>query len=131
MEENTKNTEEKVEEIKEVKKDNIISYEEFKKVEMKVGKILSAEVVENADKLYKFMVNVGEENPRQILSAIREYYSDPEFFVGKKLVFVTNLAPRMIRGLESQGMVVAVDGNEDQPIFLVPEEDVPNGSKAR
>ncbi len=131
MEENTKNTEEKVEEIKEVKKDNIISYEEFKKVEMKVGKIISVEIVENADKLYKFMVNVGEENPRQILSAIREYYSDPEFFVGKKLVFVTNLAPRMIRGLESQGMVVAVDGNEDQPIFLVPEEDVPNGSKAR
>ncbi len=131
MEENTKNTEEKVEEIKEVKKDNIISYEEFKKVEMKVGKILSAEVVENADKLYKFMVNVGEENPRQILSAIREYYSDPEFFVGKKLVFVTNLAPRMIRGLESQGMVVAVDGLENQPIFLVPEEDVQEGSKAR
>jgi len=119
------NTEIKKEETK------MISYEDFKKVEMKVGKIVSVEVVEGADKLYKFMVDLGEESPRQILSAIREYYSEPEFFVNKKLVFVSNLEPRVIRGLESQGMVVAVDGFENQPIFLVPEEDVPNGSKAR
>lgn len=129
MEENTEKKE--IEIKKEEVKDNVISYEEFKKVEMKVGKIISAEIVEGADKLYKFMVDVGEEKPRQILSAIREFYSDPEFFIGKKLVFVTNLAPRVIRGLESQGMVVAVDGSEDQPIFLVPEVDVPAGSKAR
>ncbi len=129
MEENTEKKE--IEVTKEEVKENTISYEEFKKVEMRVGKIISAEIVENADKLYKFMVDIGEEKPRQILSAIREYYTDPEFFIGKKLVFVTNLAPRMIRGLESQGMVVAVDGNEDQPIFLVPEEDVKSGSKAR
>ncbi len=108
-----------------------ISYEEFKKVEMRVGKILSVEIVEGADKLYKFMVDVGEESPRQILSAIREYYSTPEFFIDKKLVFVTNLEPRMIRGHESQGMVVAVDGLENQPIFLIPEVDVSAGSKAR
>ena len=129
MEENIEKKE--IEVTKEEVKDNTISYEEFKKVEMRVGKIISAEIVENADKLYKFMVDIGEEKPRQILSAIREYYTDPEFFIGKKLVFVTNLAPRMIRGLESQGMVVAVDGLENQPIFLVPEEDVKSGSKAR
>ncbi len=129
MEENIEKKE--IEVTKEEVKDNTISYEEFKKVEMRVGKIISAEIVENADKLYKFMVDIGEEKPRQILSAIRECYTDPEFFIGRKLVFVTNLAPRMIRGLESQGMVVAVDGNEDQPIFLVPEEDVKSGSKAR
>ncbi len=108
-----------------------ISYEEFKKVEMRVGKILSVEIVEDADKLYKFMVDVGEDNPRQILSAIREYYPEPEIFVNKKLVFVTNLEPRVIRGYESQGMVIAVDGLEDKPVFLVPESDVPAGSKAR
>lgn len=108
-----------------------ISYEDFKKVEMKVGQIISAEIVEDADKLYKFMVDLGEESPRQILSAIREYYTSSDFFIGKKLVFVSNLEPRVIRGLESQGMVVAVDGFENQPIFLVPEEDVPKGSKAR
>jgi methionyl-tRNA synthetase len=110
---------------------NTISYDEFKKVEMRVGQIVSAEIVEGADKLYKFMVEMGEEKPRQILSAIREYYPSPEFFRNKKLVFVSNLEPRTIRGLVSEGMVVAVDGFENQPIFLVPEEDVPNGSKAR
>jgi methionine--tRNA ligase beta chain len=110
---------------------NQISYADFKKVEMKVGKIVSGEIVEGADKLYKFMVDLGEENPRQILSAIREYYPNVEELVGKKLVFVSNLEPRTIRGLESQGMVVAVDGLEDQPVFLVPETDVNPGSKAR
>lgn len=119
--------------MEEIKKEEnkMISYEDFKKVEMKVGEIVSAEVVEGADKLYKFMVDMGEERPRQILSAIREFYNEPEFFVGKKLVFVSNLEPRVIRGLESQGMVVAVDGFENEPIFLVPEKDVPKGSKAR
>lgn len=109
----------------------MISYDDFKKVEMKVGKILSGEVVEGADKLYKFMVDLGEEQPRQILSAIREYYPNIEDLIGKKLVFVSNLEPRTIRGFESQGMVVAVDGVGDTPVFLVPENDVPPGSKAR
>lgn len=119
--------------MEEIKKEEnkMISYEDFKKVEMKVGEIVSAEVVEGADKLYKFMVDMGEEKPRQILSAIREFYNEPEFFVGKKLVFVSNLEPRVIRGHESQGMVVAVDGFDNEPIFLVPEKDVPKGSKAR
>ena len=110
---------------------NKISYADFKKVEMKVGKIISGEIVEGADKLYKFMVDLGEENPRQILSAIREYYPDIETLIGKKLVFVSNLEPRTIRGFESNGMVLAVDGLENQPIFLVPESDVNPGSKAR
>ncbi len=108
-----------------------ISYADFKKVEMKVGKIISGEIVEGADKLYKFMVDLGEENPRQILSAIREYYPDIETLIGKKLVFVSNLEPRTIRGFESNGMVLAVDGLENQPVFLVPETDVNPGSKAR
>lgn len=118
-------------EIIKTEEKNMISYEDFKKVEMRVGQIISVEIVEGADKLYKFMVEMGEEKPRQILSAIREYYSDPEFFLNKKLVFVSNLEPRTIRGHVSEGMVVAVDGFENQPIFLIPEEDVPNGSKAR
>lgn len=109
----------------------MISYEDFKKVEWKVGKILSGEIVDGADKLYKFMVDVGEENPRQILSAIREFYPNIEDFIGKKLVFVTNLEPRTIRGFESQGMVVAVDGLNGEPVFLVPESDVNPGSSAR
>ncbi len=110
---------------------NQISYADFKKVEMKVGKIISGEIVEGADKLYKFMVDMGEENPRQILSAIREYYPDIETLIGKKLVFVSNLEPRTIRGFESNGMVLAVDGLEGQPVFIVPEVDVNPGSAAR
>lgn len=109
----------------------MISYEQFKAVELKVGKIISGEIVEGADKLYKFMVDLGEAEPRQILSAIREYYPDIENLIGKKLVFVSNLEPRMIRGFESNGMVLAVDGLENQPVFLVPEIDVNPGSKAR
>lgn len=109
----------------------MISYEQFKAVEMKVGKIISGEAVEGADKLYKFIVDLGEPQPRQILSAIREYYPDIEVLIGKKLVFVSNLESRMIRGFESQGMVVAVDGTEGQPVFLVPEIDVNPGSSAR
>ena len=66
----------------------MISYEDFKKVEMKVGKIISVEIVEGADKLYKFMVDLGEENPRQILSAIREFFPTPEFFIDKKLSLI-------------------------------------------
>ena len=108
-----------------------ISYDDFKKVEMRVGRVVSGEIVEGADKLYKFEVDLGEEKPRQILSAIREFYPDINTIIGKKLVFVSNLEPRMIRGFESQGMVVAVDGLEGQPVFLVPETDVNPGSKAR
>lgn len=110
---------------------NQISYADFKKVEMKVGKIISGEIVEGADKLYKFMVDLGEENPRQILSAIREYYPNVEELIGKKLVFVSNLEPRTIRGFESNGMVLAVDGLEGQPVFIIPESDVNPGSAAR
>lgn len=109
----------------------MINYEDFKKVEMKVGKILSGEPVEGADKLYRFDVDLGEEKPRQILSAIREYYPDITALIGKSLLFVSNLEPRMIRGLESQGMVVAVDGPDGAPVFVVPESGVNPGSAAR
>lgn len=91
-----------------------ITIDEFKKIEMTIGEILSVEVVPDADKLLKLSVDVGEETPRQILSGIREYFEDPQSLVGKRCPFVTNLAPRTIRGLESNGMIVAVndkDGN--------------------
>ncbi len=109
----------------------MINYEDFKKVEMKVGEIKSSEIVEGADKLYKFEVDLGEEEPRQILSAIREYFPDPEFFVGKQFMFVTNLEPRTIRGLESNGMILAVDDADGNPMFVTPDATVPNGSSMR
>lgn len=107
----------------------MITYEDFQKLDMRLGKVLVAEAVPDSDKLIRFELDLGEEKPRQILSAIREWYSEPEALVGKMMLFVVNLEPRMIRGLESQGMLMAV--GEDRPIFLIPEESVAPGAKVR
>lgn len=107
----------------------MITYEDFQKLDMRLGKVLVAEAVPDSDKLIRFELDFGEEKPRQILSAIREWYSEPEVLVGKMMLFVVNLEPRMIRGLESQGMLMAV--GEDRPIFLIPEESVAPGAKVR
>lgn len=108
-----------------------ITIDDFKKIEAKIGKVLSAVAVENSDKLIKFSIDFGEESPRQILSAIREWYTDPEALVGKSMLFCTNLAPRAIRGEESNGMLMAVDGVDGAPVFLTPEKDVNPGAAMR
>lgn len=102
-----------------------INIEEFKRVEIRIGKVLTCEKVENADKLLKLQVDFGEFQ-RQILSGIAEFYQ-PEELEGKKLPFIVNLEPRMLRGLESQGMLMAVEG-EEKPILLEPADDVKEGS---
>ncbi len=84
-----------------------ITYHDFARVEMKVGEILSAERVEGSEKLLRLMVDVGEEAPRQILAGIRAWYPDPTALVGKRVPFVTNLQPRTIMGMESNGMLLA------------------------
>ncbi|HRY30855.1 MAG TPA: methionine--tRNA ligase subunit beta [Candidatus Paceibacterota bacterium] len=84
-----------------------ISIDDFKKVEIKVGQIKSAEKVTGADKLLRLEVDFGD-HARQIVSGIAEYYPNPEDLVGKKCPFVTNLQPRVLRGLESNGMILAV-----------------------
>ena len=89
-----------------------ITYHDFARVEMKVGEILSAERVEGSEKLLRLMVDVGEEAPRQILAGIRAWYPDPSVLVGKRVPFVTNLLPRTILGLESNGMLVAAHEGE-------------------
>lgn len=107
-----------------------ISIDEFKKVEARIGTVLAAEAVEGSEKLIKLTLDFGEETPRQILSGIKQWYT-PESLVGKQLLFVTNLAPRSMMGLESHGMLMAVDGANGQPVVVVPETAVPNGSKVR
>lgn len=106
-----------------------ISYEDFTKLDARLGRVLVAEAVPDSDKLIRFELDFGEDTPRQILSAIREWYPDPAALVGKMMLFVVNLAPRKIRGYESAGMLMAV--GEDKPIFLVPEEEVAPGAKVR
>lgn len=107
----------------------MITIDDFKKLEIKIGLILSAEKVEGADKLIKLSVEMGEENPRQIISGISEYFPEPQDLVGKKCAFAANLEPRMIRGFESQGMILAVS-SADPKFFSLLEtsSDVTAGS---
>ena|ERR1035437_1351239 len=103
-----------------------ITIDDFKRVAIRIGKILTAERMENADKLLKLQVDFGEFK-RQILSGIAEFYT-PEELVGKKLPFIVNLEPRVMRGEESQGMLMAIEG-EEKPVLLEPAAEVPEGSE--
>ncbi|MDQ5962554.1 MAG: methionyl-tRNA synthetase [Patescibacteria group bacterium] len=103
--------------------------DDFQKLEIRLGTVLSVEIVEGADKLYKLSVDLGEASPRQILSGIREYVQ-PEDLLGKQFPFVANLAPRMIRGLESNGMILA--GSDDSGLALLnPTKTLTNGTRLR
>lgn len=108
-----------------------IKYDEFLKVEMKVGKILSVEKIPNTDKLLKLEVDFGEEKPRQIVSGIALYFADITTLVGKKCLFVTNLEPRMIKGYESNGMILALSTGEGAFSLLEPNEGIPIGTKVK
>lgn len=107
----------------------MISVDDFLKVELKVGTVLEAEEVEGSEKLIKLKVDLGEEEPRQVLAGVKQWYS-PDDFKGKQVVVVANLEPRMMMGLESQGMMLAAD-SEDGPIFLAPPKHVSPGTKVR
>ena len=107
----------------------MITLEDFKKVEVRVGKVESAERVPETDKLLRLMVDFGEGAPRQIVSGIAPYVSDPATLVGRELAFVTNLEPRTIKGLESNGMLFAV-GEGDTFAFLTSDRSVPPGTAA-
>ncbi len=109
----------------------MVSFEDFKKVEIKVGKILSAEKVPDTDKLLRLSVDLGEENPRQIISGISLYFPDHSVLVGRKCMFVANLEPRVIRGLESQGMIFALSTEDGKFSLLSPEEGIPVGTLAK
>lgn len=107
-----------------------ISIDDVSKVEVKIGTVRSAEKVPDTDKLLKLMVDFGEEDgPRQIVSGISAYVPDPETLVHKQLAFITNLEPRVIRGIESNGMLFAV-GSGDTFAFLTPDRIVPPGTGA-
>ncbi|MBP9719613.1 MAG: methionine--tRNA ligase subunit beta [Candidatus Levybacteria bacterium] len=105
-----------------------ISFDDFKKCEMRIGTILVAEPVEGSEKLLRLEVDFGEYK-RQILSGIAKWYK-PDDLVGKQMPFIVNLEPRQMMGMESQGMLIATD-NEDGAVLLFPEKQVPAGSHTR
>jgi methionyl-tRNA synthetase len=108
--------------------ENLIAYDEFKKLEIRIAEVKSAERVEGADKLLRLMLDDGT-GERQIVAGIALYY-EPEALVGRKIVLLANLQPAKIRGVESQGMLLAADV-DGKAIILMPDQDVPAGSKVR
>jgi methionyl-tRNA synthetase len=109
----------------------IITIDDFVKVELRAATVLEAEKVPKADKLLRLVVDLGEAQPRQILAGIAEHYS-PEEVVGRKIIVVANLAPRKLRGLESNGMLLAASVGEDgRPVLATFGEDVPNGTRLK
>lgn len=135
-----------------------ISFDDFIKVEIRIGKIISAERVEGSDKLLKLEVDFGTEKmmvktmpadketlagkeneepketeipvKRQIIAGIGKVY-EPEQLIGKQCPFAYNLAPRMLKGLESQGMIMCPSVEDGKPVLLHPDKEVPNGSKIK
>lgn len=109
----------------------MINIEDFKKIDIVVGKILSAEKIPDTDKLLKLSVDLAEEKPRQIVSGIALYFPDCNELVGKKCMFVANLEPRMIRGIESNGMILAVSTEDGKFSLLEPNDEIPAGAKTK
>ncbi len=105
-----------------------ITFDDFAKLDIKIGKILTAEKVEKSNKLLKIEVDFGD-HKRQILSGISKQY-DPKDIVGKSCPFIINLEPREMMGLESQGMIMAAD-EDGVPVLIHPDRDVEAGSEVR
>ena len=107
----------------------LITYDDFAKLDLRVGKVLEAAPHPNADKLIVLKVDLGSQQ-RQIIAGIRGHYT-PEAMVGQEIIVVTNLAPRKMRGLESQGMLLAASSGEGEArsvVVLMPQREVPPGS---
>ncbi len=121
----------------------MISIDDFHKIDIRVGKILSVEKIPETDKLLKLSVDLGPSDAkamegegtkidiRQIISGIALYFPDPAILVGKKCMFIANLEPRTIRGFESQGMILAVSTEEGKFSLLEPNTDIPAGTRAK
>jgi methionyl-tRNA synthetase len=108
----------------------VISIEDFAKVDMRVGEVKAAERVPGASKLLKLMVDIGTE-VRQLVAGLAEYYQ-PEKLIGMKVVVVTNLQPRKLRGVESNGMIVAATvGDQGRPVLVTFNEEVENGARLK
>lgn len=121
----------------------MISLEEFKKIDIRIGKILKAEKIEGSDKLLRLEVDLGDPSTdstgspqagsglgiRQIVAGIAAFYN-PENLIGREIPVLVNLEPRMLRGFESQGMLLAADSN-GEPVLFSPDREIPPGSAVK
>lgn len=106
----------------------LISFEEFKKLDIRVGKILKAEPIAGSDKLLRLEVDFGSE-ARQIVAGIVQHYA-PDALIGREIPVIVNLEPCVLKGVESQGMLLAADDN-GAPVLFTPDKEVPPGSVVR
>jgi methionyl-tRNA synthetase len=112
----------------------LISIDDFKKLEIKIGQILSVEKIPDSEKLLKLSVDMGEESLRQVVSGIAKFFPEEQTLVGRKCAFASNLEPRQLMGFESQGMILAVSGGEGENQFfslLETGKDVVSGSTVK
>ncbi len=107
-----------------------IAIEDFAKVDLRVGVVVSAEPMKGADKLLHLKVDIGEPEPRTIVAGIAQVYK-PETIIGRKVVIVANLEPRKLRGILSQGMIVAASIDGGKPVLASFLEDVPVGARLK
>jgi len=112
----------------------MISFEEFQKIDLRVAKVIEAENVEGSEKLLKLKIDLGQDPSansgreiRQIVAGIAQFYK-PEDLIGKEIIVVANLEPKVLRGLESQGMLLAAEA-EGKISLLIPDQKVPPGAK--
>lgn len=103
-----------------------IKFEDFQKLDIRIAKVLKAEDVEGTDNLLKLTLDAGDLGERTIVSGIKKWYKS-EDLVGRSIVYLANLEPKVFKGIESQGMLLAA--GEDEAILLLPDKDVDTGAK--
>lgn len=109
--------------------EGIIDYKDWQKLDLRVAEIKEVEDIKGADKLYKLTLDVGELGEKTICAGIKEYYSK-EDLMGKKIIYFVNLTPREIRGIISQGMLLAASTeNHGEVVLISPESDIENGAR--
>lgn len=106
-----------------------VSFSDFEKLEMRVGKVLAAEAVTGSKKLVKLQVDFGKEK-RQAVAGVLEHYK-PDALVGKKFIFVTNLKPVKLMGIDSNCMILAAEDEKGSIVLLQPEKEIEAGSRIR
>ena len=111
-------------------KKEFVKFDEWQKLNLRTAKILKAEDIEGADKLYKLTIDVGDFGKKTICAGIKNHYKK-EKLIGKNIIFLENLEPRSIKGILSEGMVLAAEDDDGRVSLLTSEKDVGSGSKVR